>query len=131
MAHSIRLAKARKVQNDLKVSEAKKPGSGLNWKAQLTIPETPRIIGVQPRLNEQIYGQRASRSMLRNINRVSDSGSIQVRECSGQGWPKQLQANTNNLVCKIMCNQQIATKEGVLTLTDSNRRLKHYINNVK
>ena len=124
MAHSIRLAKARKVQNDLKVSEAKKPGSGLNWKAQLTIPETPRIIGVQPRLNEQIYGQRASRSMLRNINRVSDSGSIQVRECSGQGWPYVAQIMRNSY-------QPIATKEGVLTLTDSNRRLKHYINNVK
>ena len=49
MAHSMRLAKARKEKEEQRIAQDKKPGSGLNWKPGLTIPETPRIISMLPK----------------------------------------------------------------------------------
>ena len=72
LQHQLRLDKARQSKQELKQKLERRPGSGLNWKPELTIPETPRIIGVQQRPNEQVYGKKASRSMVRNVVRSTE-----------------------------------------------------------
>ena len=45
-AHQRRLTRARQVKEEEQVAQENRPGGGRNWNASLTVPETPRIIGM-------------------------------------------------------------------------------------